>query len=662
MNKVIVTLGLMCVLTSPLAAQTSDERYELNKPIPIAARRLAIHGVELAARDRAEAGVVLLKKAIALAPNYVWAHHKYVQVRTFNQGQYDDVRAEYDRLMSKEPDNPIYPLIIAETSFGLSESTRPLYERVVELAPNWAWAHYAKAHLYIVDGNIPITEMRNETKQLMVAEIRKCIELDPTTSAYSWLVFVLVDGLGSTGEAISVAEKWADQPEYRAEALKRLWQLRLAKEKESAEAKTSLGKELTQLLQSTRDVKTLAAVRSAYLDLLKDAASADKAKSAIQRIDPAWYPEQGEAWHLFWRDESGIPHFRPVVNHQAAIFHQINQLDDANPKEKILGLENLLSQKLGRELRIHIYQQILRAAERVKDDPVYIKYGEAWRLLEPGDAGLLAKLAIARANQNLDLARALGYAQLAERATTEFRPAQRPRNSPPEWFAWQFPETQQRSFYKSVRARALDALGWVLYRMGDYAAAEDKLRQSCAIIRGERNLLHLSESLRKLGRSNEAEAAARDANNIWLESLKRQMVSRPSSDFRLDGLAGLRIKLSDLKGKVVLIDFWATWCAPCEQEMPHLVKLYEKYKDRGFEILAISVDSKSELYKVGPFANTHKLNFPVLFDDGVSGLYQVRAYPTTIFIDRSGNVRYSASGFDADRARVIEAVINELLK
>ena len=538
MNKGVATLGLMCVLSSPLAAQTSDQRNGLNKPIPPAARQLALRGVELAAHDRAAAGIVLLKKAFALAPNYVWAHHKYVQVRTFNQGQYDDVRAEYDRLMAKEPDNPIYPLIIAETSYGLSESTRPLYERVVKLAPNWAWAHYARAHLYTGDGNGPITALKDETKQLMVAEIRKCIELDPTTSAYSWLVFVLVDGLGKTDEAISVAEKWADQPEYRTEALKRLWQLRLTKEKESAEAKTSLGKELTQLLQSTRDVKTLVAVRSAYLDLLKDAESAEKVKRAIRRIDPTWYPEQGEAWHLFWRDESGIPHFRPVVNHQAAIFHQVNQLDDANPKEKILALENLLLQRPAREVRIHIYQQILRAAERVRDDAVYIKYGEAWRLLEPGDAGLVAKLAIARANQNLDLAKALSYAQMAERATTEFRPAQRPRNSPPEWFAWQFPETQQRSTYKSLRARALDAVGWVLYKMGDYAAAEDKLRQSCAIIRGERNLLHLSESLRKLGRTEDADAAARDANNIWLESLKRQLVTRPSSDFQLEGARG----------------------------------------------------------------------------------------------------------------------------
>jgi peroxiredoxin len=260
------------------------------------------------------------------------------------------------------------------------------------------------------------------------------------------------------------------------------------------------------------------------------------------------------------------------------------------------------------------------------------------------------------------LKRALYYSRVAEQATAEFHEAQRPPNASGEWFAFQFPETQQRETYRILRARALDASGWVLCRMGDFRTAEMKLRQSVAVRRSERNLLHLAESLRGLGRGGEAEAVAREANDLWFESLKKQFTNSPSADFTLETIKGTRIKLSELRNKVVLIDFWATWCAPCVEEMPQLVKLYEKYKGRGFEILAISVDSKSELYKVEPFAATHKLNFPVLFDDGVSGLYQVKAYPTTVFIDRSGKVRYSATGFDADRPRVIEAVINELLK
>lgn len=216
--------------------------------------------------------------------------------------------------------------------------------------------------------------------------------------------------------------------------------------------------------------------------------------------------------------------------------------------------------------------------------------------------------------------------------------------------------------YRRQRALALDAVGWVLYQMGDYTSAESKLRQSSEFVRGERNLFHHAESLRRLGRAKEAEAAARDANNVWFESLIRQFVSRPSSDFQLEGLAGQKIRLSELKGKVVLLDFWATWCAPCVQEMPHLVALYEKYKERGFEILAISVDGRGDRYKVAPFAEAHKMTFPVLFDEGVSTLYQVKGYPTVIFIDRQGNVRYVSTGFDADRQRAHDAVVRELLK
>lgn len=115
---------------------------------------------------------------------------------------------------------------------------------------------------------------------------------------------------------------------------------------------------------------------------------------------------------------------------------------------------------------------------------------------------------------------------------------------------------------------------------------------------------------------------AREANDLWFESLKPQFTNRPAADFTLETPNGSKITLSNLKNKVVLIDFWATWCQPCTEEILHLVELYQKYKDQGFEILAISVDAKSELYKVEPFAETHKMTFPILFDDGVSTLIE----------------------------------------
>jgi len=652
MRKSFVAFCLMCALTSALTAYASGKEIDSNKPIPMTARRMAMRGSDLVAHDRVAEGLALLKKAIALAPNYIWAHKQYVAARTHNQGQYDEVRAEYERLMAKEPDNPVYPLVIAETARVPNEYVRPLLEKVIQLAPDWAWAHYAKARLY-----------DDEKNQLMAAEFLKCVEQDETASdAYYSLSYVLEKGLGKIDEAISVTEKLSAQPEFRLQGLRQLWRLRLNKAQGSDAAKASLRTELTRLLASSNEVETLSAIRSAYLDLLNDSDEANKVERTIRRIDPAWYPERGQTLFIAASNESGIPRPLLIANRQFSIFNQVERLDELEPKEKVAGLEKLLALKPGTEMKIYIYQLLLRAAEKVKDKSAFVRHGEALHALEPNDTGLLAKLAIALADQKTDLTKALGYAHLAEQSTTELRPVQRPRNTPPEWFTWSFPESRWRDNYKRQRALALDAVGWTLYQMGDYTAAESKLRQSSEIVRGERNLSHLAELLRRLGRTKEAEAIARDANAVWLESLKRQFVTQPSSDFQLEGIGGQTIKLSELKGKVVLLDFWATWCGPCVQEMPHLIELYEKYKERGFEVLAISVDAKSERYKVAPFVAEHKMTFPVLFDEGVGALYKVKAYPTTIFIDRQGNVRYVDSGFNVGQPRALEAVTIELLK
>jgi thiol-disulfide isomerase/thioredoxin len=111
-----------------------------------------------------------------------------------------------------------------------------------------------------------------------------------------------------------------------------------------------------------------------------------------------------------------------------------------------------------------------------------------------------------------------------------------------------------------------------------------------------------------------------------------------------------------------MIDFWATWCGPCIKSTPTLNKLYAKYKEQGFEILYVSVDDQADLYKVAPFAKEHKLQFPVLLDTGAKALYDVKVFPTTIFVDREGNVRHRDTGFSDESPRMLETVAELLLK
>lgn len=107
-------------------------------------------------------------------------------------------------------------------------------------------------------------------------------------------------------------------------------------------------------------------------------------------------------------------------------------------------------------------------------------------------------------------------------------------------------------------------------------------------------------------------------------------------EFELENLDGDVVKLSDFKGKKVFINFWATWCPYCVDEMPDLNKLYNKYKDDDFVILAINVGESKD--KAQKFAEEYNLDFIVLLDstNEVAGIYGARSLPTTVAIDEEG--------------------------
>ena len=113
----------------------------------------------------------------------------------------------------------------------------------------------------------------------------------------------------------------------------------------------------------------------------------------------------------------------------------------------------------------------------------------------------------------------------------------------------------------------------------------------------------------------------------------------PAPAFTLPARGGGTLDLSKYKGQVVMINFWASWCGPCRQEMPLLQNIYDKYSKQGFTLLGVSIDDDSKTAEA--FLKKTPVTFPVLFDtkSQVSGLYQVQGMPTSVFIDRKGNVR-----------------------
>ena len=118
-------------------------------------------------------------------------------------------------------------------------------------------------------------------------------------------------------------------------------------------------------------------------------------------------------------------------------------------------------------------------------------------------------------------------------------------------------------------------------------------------------------------------------------------------DFELVDLNGRSVKLSEYNGKPVLLNFWATWCPPCKDEMPHMEKLYKKYNKEGFEILAVNVTtSEKDPKHVGQFVDEYKLTFPIPLDEKgtVFHEYAIIGYPTSFFIDSDGVIRRKVMG------------------
>jgi thiol-disulfide isomerase/thioredoxin len=116
-------------------------------------------------------------------------------------------------------------------------------------------------------------------------------------------------------------------------------------------------------------------------------------------------------------------------------------------------------------------------------------------------------------------------------------------------------------------------------------------------------------------------------------------------DFTLADAAGRQVSLGDLKGQVVMINFWASWCGPCRQEMPLLEQIHQKYQPLGFTLLAVNVEENSADGQA--FLKERPVSFPVLYDpaNDISKLYDVVAMPSTVLIDRKGNVRYLHHGY-----------------
>ena len=161
-------------------------------------------------------------------------------------------------------------------------------------------------------------------------------------------------------------------------------------------------------------------------------------------------------------------------------------------------------------------------------------------------------------------------------------------------------------------------------------------------------------------RAEQRTALLRLIEGANLEAIKQ---NTPSIDFRLNALDGKSVSLASLRGKVVLLNFWATWCPPCQVEIPALETLYSTYRSRGLVVLGVDVAEDDSAVKA--FAAKNGMTFPILLDrtTHVSALYGLSGIPSSFLIDKKGNVDSVAEGpqvwSSAQTSRLVEALLRQ---
>ena len=139
-------------------------------------------------------------------------------------------------------------------------------------------------------------------------------------------------------------------------------------------------------------------------------------------------------------------------------------------------------------------------------------------------------------------------------------------------------------------------------------------------------------------------------------------LSGPAPNFTLEARDGGSVTLADLKGEVVMINFWATWCKPCREEMPHLEALHQRYSNLGFTLLGVNVEDNAD--GATKFLAETPVSFPILFDrkNEISKLYEVVAMPSTVLVGRDGTMRFIHHGYKPGYENEYQTQIRALLR
>lgn len=697
----------------PLHAQTRSK----SRPTTATPKKISTENQELLrqAEDlfefgRFEESLAATRKILEQAPSSVGAHRLYVRIRLAQTSNPFAVADEYRARMAAEPKNPVYPLVLALEPYltFATKDAEELYIRTAELTPlEWAWGQYALGWLKKQQGD----------HEAALEAFRKAAELEPeNASLVQYLARVLVQRK-QYDEAIAVGQKLIRSNPQRYSAYLDLWKAQMAKTGATAETARQVEKELEALnARPEKSPRLLQCLAEAYSTLLNQPEKAKSVTEELRKTYPDWGKFSGSDY-LWIQNQTGLVRryffFGPRKYHYERLKTAL-ELPDRNAR--IAALEALDKESLDEDFLVLLYDNLLQQYD-VNDLSKMETMAAKTVHLDPENVGVYFLVANQMVNRRDLHQTALAYAEKLVEATKTMLPAKRPENFDEQTWKEDFGESKQKANLQIQQAKAYSMLGRVLFEMGDYPKAEAALRKANPVYDPTwgGTGYHLGMTLDKLGKPIEAaeklaqvaaeygggstghkqvtpsgeridfgakaEQALRDlekrhptikirtvANRTRAEIndglrgyVAKNFIREEPRDFELTSLTGRRIRLSDLRGKVVLMNFWASWCGPCVEEFPHLKSLFKKYVKEDVEFLSMNTDQNREAARA--FLDRERPVFPVFFGEGVQALYRVKGIPHTVFFGRDGKVRYRSVGFSSEQTEAeFQIVLEELLK
>lgn len=350
-------------------------------------------------------------------------------------------------------------------------------------------------------------------------------------------------------------------------------------------------------------------------------------------------------------------------------------------------LESFLQRPMKPELRPVLFRLIVATCSEMGDVGAATFYGEEALAANPSDGPVLLGLAAAyAADDTSDVDRGIKYAERAMDALDAAAKAMGEGG-----------EERLRPFAGSL----LKDWGWMLYRRGDVREAEKKLVEAADRRKDPTTYLRLGLVHKSMGALDAAKddlamaLALSSGENIEAQHAMQEIITaegggkadvdaivqekrseiarmkkeamaeqsrvkpEPAPDFTVTTLSGAEIALADLRGSVVVLDFWATWCGPCRRELPLVQKTHEDFKGQNVTFLGISIDADTSL--VRPYLEKNNLTLPVAASRDVGRAYGASSIPRLVVIDGRGQLRYIHSGYHPDLEQVLPEEIEELL-